>query len=168
LVITHDNLTYIHLLDRDGIHSKGTIYVLRSELIGIEKEIWTRATHTEKETAEAYPPEPVVVADLIGFMGFFNDKHYHFKTKQKQVRITTGKYVLNNKKTDLLNLLNDNILRKKNFYTIENSKALNVFVLSIVAEVYLRFLDETRSPRSFLSKMEYYIHIEAPSIKKKK
>jgi hypothetical protein len=155
-------------LDRDGIHSKGMLYVLRSEKIGMEKEIWTRATHTEKETAEAYPPEPVVVADLIGFMGFFNDKHYHFKTKQKQVRITTGKYVLNNKKTDLLTLLNDHILRRPNFYTIENTKTLNVYVLSILAEVYLRFLDETRSPRSFLSKMEYYVHIEEPSIKKKK
>jgi hypothetical protein len=101
-------------------------------------------------------------------MGFFNDKHYHFKTKQKQVRITTGKYVLNNKKTDLLTLLNDHILHKLNFYTIENTKTLNVVVLSIVAEIYLRFLDETRSPRSFLSKMEYYLHIELPAIKKKK
>jgi len=168
LVLTRDDITYIQLLDRDGIHSKGALYVLRHERIGVEKEIWTRATHTEKEAVEAYPPEPVVVSDLIGFMGFFNDKHYHFKTKQKQVRITTGKYVLNNKKTDLLTLLNDHILHKMNFYTIENTKSLNVFVLSILAEVYLRFLDETRSPRSFLSKMEYYIHIEAPSIKKKK
>lgn len=168
LVLTHDDLTYIHLLDRDGIHSKGMLYVLRPEKVGVEKEIWTRATHTERATAEAYPPEPVVVADLIGFMGFFNDKHYHFKTKQKQVRITTGKYVLNNKKTDLLTLLNDHILRRPNFYTIENTKTLNVYVLSILAEVYLRFLDETRNPRSFLSKMEYYVHIEEPSIKKKK
>lgn len=167
LVITHDDMSYIHLLDRDGIHSKGVIYVLRPELVGVEKEVWTRATHTEKTAVEAYPPEPVVVSDLIGFMGFFNDKHYHFKTKQKQVRITTGKYVLNNKKTDILTLLNDQILHKLNFYTIENSKSLNVFILSIVAEVYLRYLDETRSPRSFLSKMEYYQHIEAPSIKKK-
>jgi hypothetical protein len=160
-------MSYIHLLDRDGIHSKGVLYVLRPELVGVEKEVWTRATHTEKTVVEAYPPEPVVVSNLIGFMGFFNDKHYHFKTKQKQVRITTGKYVLNNKKTDILTLLNDQILHRLNFYTIENSKSLNVFILSIVAEVYLRYLDETRSPRSFLSKMEYYQHIEAPSIKKK-
>ena len=168
LIMTHDDLTYIHLLDRDGIHSKGVLFVLRHELIGVEKEIWTRATHTEKETAEAYPPEPVVVADLIGFMGFFNDKHYHFKTKEKHIRITTGKYVLNNKKSDLLTLLNDHILRKMNFYTIQNSKSLNVVVLSIVAEVYLRYLDESQSPRRFLSKMEYYVHIEEPAIKKKK
>jgi hypothetical protein len=167
LVLTHEDMSYIHLLDRDGIHSKGVLYVLRPELVGVEKEVWTRATHTEKTAVEAYPPEPVIVSNLIGFMGFFNDKHYHFKTKQKQVRITTGKYVLNNKKTDILTLLNDQILHRLNFYTIENSKSLNVFILSIVAEVYLRYLDETRSPRSFLSKMEYYQHIEAPSIKKK-
>ena len=168
LINTLGDITYIHLLDRDGIHSKGVIYVLRPEMVGIQKDIWTRATHTEKAMVEAYPPEPIVVSDLIGFMGFFNDKHYHFKTKQKQVRITTGKYVLNNKKTDLLTLLNDHILHRMNFYTIENTKTLNVYVLSILAEVYLRYLDETRSPRSFLSKMEYFVHIEAPSIKKKK
>jgi hypothetical protein len=109
----------------------------------------------------------VVVADLIGFMGFFNDKHYHFKTKEKHIRITTGKYVLNNKKSDLLTLLNDHILHKLNFYTIQNSKSLNVVVLSIVAEVYLRYLDESQSPRRFLSKMEYYVQIEEPAIKKK-
>jgi hypothetical protein len=139
------------------------IYILLPEMIGIDKNIWRKATLSERDLFKGiYKYKKSPFSDVIGFMGYFNDKKYQFKIKKKVVTTTvTGTYVMNDKKSDILNLINNDIL-KKTVYTIENTKGINRTNITIMAEIYMRYYDEMKSVRYFLSKREYYILIEKP------
>jgi hypothetical protein len=139
------------------------IYVLLPEMIGVDKKVWRKATLSERQMfRDIYKFKKEPLADIIGFMGYFNDKKYQFKIKKKVVTTTvTGTYVMNDKKSDILNLINNDIL-KKNVYTIENTKGINRTVITIMAEIYMRYYDEIKNTRYFLSKKEYYLLIEKP------
>ena len=68
---------------------------------------------------------------------------------------------MNDKKSDILNIINNDIL-KKTVYTIENTKDINRTVNTIMAEIYMRYYDDIKSVRYFLSKREYFLLIEKP------
>jgi len=163
LIVEKEGITAIGILGREESHSIMKIYILLPELIGIAKNIWRKATLSERELFKGiYKYKKSPFADVIGFMGYFNDKKYQFKIKKKVVTTTvTGTYVMNDKKSDILNLINNDIL-KKTVYTIENTKGINRTNITIMAEIYMRYYDEMKSVRYFLSKREYYILIEKP------
>ena len=162
-VVEKEGVSAIGILGRHETHSTMQIYILLPELIGLDKKIWRKATLSEKHTfKDIYRFKKSPVADVIGFMGYFNDKKYQFKIKKKVVTTTvTGTYVMNDKKSDILNLINNDIL-KKNVYTIENTKGINRTMITVMAEIYMRYYDEVKSTRYFLSKKEYYYLIEKP------
>jgi hypothetical protein len=163
LIVEKEGITAIGILGREESHSIMKIYILLPELIGIAKNIWRKATLSERELFKGiYKYKKSPFSDVIGFMGYFNDKKYQFKIKKKVVTTTvTGTYVMNDKKSDILNLINNDIL-KKTVYTIENTKGINRTNITIMAEIYMRYYDEMKSIRYFLSKREYYILIEKP------
>jgi hypothetical protein len=162
-IVEKEGIVAIGILGREEGHSTMKIYVLLSELIGVDKNIWRKATLSERDLfKDIYRYKKTPFADVIGFMGYFNDKKYQFKIKKKVVTTTvTGTYVMNDKKSDILNLINNDIL-KKTVYTIENTKGINRTVITIMAEIYMRYYDEIKSVRYFLSKREYYLLIEKP------
>ena len=162
-IVGKEVITAIGILGREESHSIMKIYILLPELIGIDKNVWRKATLSERDLfKDIYRFKKTPFADVIGFMGYFNDKKYQFKIKKKVVTTTvTGTYVMNDKKSDILNLINNDIL-KKTVYTIENTKGINRTVITIMAEIYMRYYDEIKSTRFFLSKKEYFLLIEKP------
>ena len=94
-------------------------------------------------------------------MGYFNDNTYQFKIKDKKNPDTRGSYLLIKKKSAIIDFINLVIL-KKDVFTKENTKEQNITrtELTILAELYMRFLDDTRKERFFLSKLEYHLYIE--------
>jgi hypothetical protein len=163
LIVEKEDITAIGILGREESHSSMKIYILLPELIGIDKNIWRKATLSERDLFRGiYKYKKSPFSDVIGFMGYFNDKKYQFKIKKKVVTTTvTGTYVMNDKKSDILNLINNDIL-KKTVYTIENTKGINRTIITIMAEIYMRYYDEIKSARYFLSKREYFLLIEKP------
>jgi hypothetical protein len=162
-IVEKEGITAIGILGREESHSVMKIYILLPEMIGIDKNIWRKATLSERDLFKGiYKYKKSPFADVIGFMGYFNDKKYQFKIKKKVVTTTvTGTYVMNDKKSDILNLINNDIL-KKTVYTIENTKGINRTNITIMAEIYMRYYDEMKSVRYFLSKREYFLLIEKP------
>jgi hypothetical protein len=162
-IVEKEGITAIGILGREESRSSMKIYILLQEMIGIDKNIWRKATLSERDLFKGiYKYKKSPISDVIGFMGYFNDKKYQFKIKKKVVTTTvTGTYVMNDKKSDILNLINNDIL-KKTVYTIENTKGINRTNITIMAEIYMRYYDEIKSVRYFLSKREYFLLIEKP------
>ena len=89
--------------------------------------------------------------------------NYYNRMTMNRTELLPNTYVMNDKKSDILNLINNDIL-KKTVYTIENTKGINRTVITIMAEIYMRYYDEIKSVRYFLSKREYFLLIEKPFI----
>ena len=90
-----------------------------------------------------------------------NPTIYQFKVKDKKNPDTRGSYLLIKKKSDIIDFLNDMIL-KKDVFTKENTKKENITrtELTILAELYMRLLNDTKKERYFLSKVEYHLMVE--------
>jgi hypothetical protein len=54
------------------------------------------------------------------------------------------------------------VILRKDVFTKENTKTDRITrtELTILAELYMRHLDETKKERYFLSKMEYHLYLE--------
>jgi len=157
-MVVREEMTAIGLLDKDGPRSVLSIYV-KTETA---KEPWRKATPTEKEIfKEMYTLKKVPMYSTIGFMGYYTDHTYQFKIKEKKNPDTRGSYLLIKKKSDIIDFLNEVIL-KKNVFTKENTKSEKITrtELTILAELYMRHLDETKKERYFLNKIEYHLYVE--------
>jgi hypothetical protein len=101
------------------------------------------------------------VHSTLGFMGYYTDHTYQFKIKEKKNPDTRGSYLLIKKKSDIIDFLNE-VIFKKMVFTKENTKTDRITrtELTILAELYMRHLDETKKERYFLSKTEYHLYVE--------
>ncbi len=149
-----DGIVSIGLLNRVG--SKGIL-----ELYVRGAQGWRKATPSEKDFLKRlYEIRKEPVHSTIGFMGYYTDHSYQFKVKDKKNPDTRGSYLLIKKKSDILDFLNDVIL-KKDVFTKENTKKdVTRTELTIVAELYMRYLNDTKKERYFLSKVEYHLMVE--------
>ncbi len=155
-LVIRDEIIGIGLLDRVGTESKIEPYVWKEE-----SKQWNKATPTEKMLfQEMYTLEKRPMHSTLGFMGYYADS-YQFKIKEKKNPDTRGSYLLIKKKSDIIDFLNEIIL-KKSVFTKENTKTDGITrtELTILAELYMRHLDETKKEQYFLSKIQYHLYIE--------
>jgi hypothetical protein len=153
--VIKEEITAIGLLTKEGNKSSIVPYIKTDYS-------WRKATPTEKNLFEGmYTFEKTPMHSTIGFMGYYTDHTYQFKIKEKKNPDTRGSYLLIKKKSDIIDFLNEVIL-KKTVFTKENTKTNKITrtELSILSELYMRYLDRTKKERYFLSKVEYYLYIE--------
>jgi len=153
--VVREDITAIGLIDKEGPRSVLVLYIKTDQTI-------RKATPTEKMIfKDIYTLEKRPVHSTLGFMGYYTDHTYQFKIKEKKNPDTRGSYLLNKKKSDIIDFLNEVIL-KKMVFTKENTKTERITrtELSILAELYMRHLDETKKERYFLSKIEYHLYVE--------
>jgi len=160
-LVEREEIRAIGLLNRDGIHSVLEIYIWNME--GLK---WRKATPTELILfKDLYTLKPSPVHSTIGFMGYYSDNSYQFKVKEKKNPDTRGSYLLIKKKSDIIDFLNQVVL-KDNVFTKENTKNkkkkedITRTELTILAEIYMRHFDKVRTERYFLSKIDYHLYIE--------
>ena len=154
LILKVDDLVAIGLLSREGTHGLLEFYV--------KGDNWRKATPSEREALKhAYDVKKEPLHSTIGFMGFYTDNTYQFKVKDKKNPDTRGSYLLIRKKSDIIDFLNEIVL-KKNVFTKENTKkdSITRTELTIIAELYMRHFDEAKKVRYFLSKLEYHLFVE--------
>ena len=156
-IVEREETRAIGLLGKEGIRSVLEIYVWNNDSLK-----WKKASPTEKILFKnIYELDNVAVYSTIGFMGHYTDNTYQFKIKDKKNPDTRGSYLLIKKKSDIIDFLNEVIL-KKEVFTKENTKQDNITrtELTILSELYMRQLDEIKKERYFLSKVEYHLYIE--------
>jgi len=156
--VEREGLQAIGLLNREGIKSFLDLYVWNEG-----GKIWRKATPTEKVIfKDLYTLKKGPIHSTIGFMGYCTDHSYQFKIKEKKNPDTRGSYLLIKKKSDIIDFMNNVLFNKKEVFTKENTKKDNITrtELTILAELYMRHLDETKKERYFLSKVEYHLYIE--------
>ena len=153
--VRREDSAAIGLLDKDGPRSVLVLYIKTD--LSIRK-----ATPTEKLLfKDIYTLEKRPTHSTFGFMGYYTDHTYQFKIKETKNPDTRGSYLLIKKKSDIIDFLNQVILRK-DVFTKENTKTDRITrtELTILAELYMRHLDETKKERYFLTKMEYHLYLE--------
>ena len=151
-----EDIVSIGLLRREG--SKG---MLELYVKGATKGIWRKATPSEKELlSQVYEIKKEPIHSTLGFMGYYTDHTYQFKVKDKKNPDTRGSYLLIKKKSDIIDFMNG--ILKKEVFTKENTKRDDITrtELTILAELYMRHLNDTKKERYFLSKVEYHLMIE--------
>lgn len=151
-----DGIISMGLLNREGTKGILEIYVKS------QTRVWRKATPSEKDFLKSvYEIKKEPMYSTIGFMGYYTDHTYQFKVKDKKNPDTRGSYLLIKKKSDIIDFLNEVILKKKVF-TKENTKKDDITrtELTILAELYMRHLNDTKKERYFLSKVEYHLMIE--------
>lgn len=157
-IIKNDTIG-IGLIDKEKTKTIIELFVYNKE-----ENKWNKSTPSEKTyfepLYEEYKKKKLSrdVKDIVGFMGHFNNKNFSFKTKDKKIKLFTGLYVLNNKKTNILDLINNLLETKK--YTINNTKNKSRTFCTILAEFLMRHFNDTRDKIYFLSKLEYFLKIE--------
>jgi Helicase conserved C-terminal domain/Type III restriction enzyme, res subunit len=157
LVFEKEDKKYIGLIDVVSKKEVMVLYVLHPEFIGVSKEIWKKATLIERESVTIpYKKPNVSLSKIIGVMGFFKT-NFQFKTLEIDgtKRSSTGALVENKGKTELIKILN--YILGKDYYTNENTKGYSKTFLAIVCELYLRYFNETKPNRLFLSKTDFYM-----------
>jgi hypothetical protein len=157
LVFESGENKYIGLIDIDNKKESMVLYVLRPELIGVSKDVWTKATLIERESVKIPYKKPTVgTTKIIGAMAFFKTS---FQCKILELdgtkRASTGSLVENKIKSQLIDILN-RILGKV-YYTSENTRGYSRTFLAVVCELYLRYFNETKPIKHFLSKTEFYL-----------
>jgi hypothetical protein len=153
-MIEVDDILSIGLLSREGAKGKLEIYV--------KGNTWRKATPSERDLLKkVYEIKKEPLHSTIGFMGYYTDHTYQFKIKEKKNPDTRGSYLLIKKKSDIIDFMNDSLF-KKDVFTKENTKRDNITrtELTILAELYMRHLNDTKKERYFLSKVEYHLFVE--------
>lgn len=92
----------------------------------------------------------------VGFIGVLN-KLFEFKEKDtsESARASKGASVYSKTKDLILKFINNDILNGENVFTKENTKKIDKLILTIVAELLMRYFDETDgNKRFFLNKFE--------------
>ena len=160
-IVEREGIQAIGLLNKEGIRSVLEIY--RWNLEGLK---WRKATPTENLLfKDIYTLKNAPMHSTIGFMGYYTDNTYQFKVRERKTTDTRGSYLLIKKKSDIIDFLNEVILKKKVF-TKENTKnkkkneEITRTELTILSEIYMRHLDQVHKERYFLSKVEYHLYIE--------
>lgn len=160
-IVEREGIRAIGLLNRDGIRSVLEIYRWNPE--GMK---WRKATPTENVLfKDLYTLKHSPVYSTLGFMGYYTDNTYQFKVRERKNPDTRGSYLLIKKKSDIIDFLNEVIL-KKTVFTKENTKNkkknedITRTELTILAEIYMRHLDRVKKERYFFSKIEYHLYIE--------
>jgi hypothetical protein len=157
LVFESSEKKYIGLIDIANKKEIMVLYVLRPELIGVSKDIWTKATLLEKESVKLpYKKPNVGSTTIIGAMAYFKTS---FQCKILELdgtkRASTGALIENKVKSQLIDVIN-RILGKQ-YYDSENTRKYSRTFLSVVCELYLRYFNETKTSKHFLSKLELYL-----------
>ena len=162
-MVVREEITAIGLLDRaDKEKSKSELSKSVLSIYIQQGTTWRKAVPTEKVLfKDLYALRKAPMHSTIGFMGYYTDHSYQFKIKEKKNSDTRGSYLLIKKKSDIIDFLNEVIL-KKVVFTKENTKTDKITrtELTILAELYMRHLDEIKKERYFLSKIEYHLYIE--------
>jgi len=156
-IVEREDMKAIGLINKEGNRSVLEIYRWNQE--GLK---WRKATPTEIGLfKDMYTLKNAPMHSTIGFMGFYTDNSYQFKIRERKNPDVRGSYLLIKKKSDIIDFLNEVIL-KKNVFSKENTKRDNITrtELTILAELYMRHLDRVSKERYFLSKMEYHLYIE--------
>jgi len=160
-IVDRDGIQAIGLLNKDGIRSVLEIYRWNPEGF-----TWRKATPTENLLfKDMYTLKNAPIHSTIGFMGYYTDNTYQFKVRERKNPDSRGSYLLIKKKSDIIDFLNEVIL-KKTVFTKENTKNkkkkedITRTELTILAEIYMRHFDQIRKERYFLSKIEYHLYIE--------
>lgn len=156
-IVEKDGKKAIGLVDKEGAKTKLEIYVWNSE--GRE---WRKATPTENVIFTGmYTFKKDSIATTIGFMGYYTDRSFQFKVKEKKNPDIRGSYLVLKTKAVIIEFVN-NIILKKEVFTKENTKRDDISrtELTIIAELYMRHYDKTKKERHFLSKTEYHLYTE--------
>jgi len=157
LVFEKEEKKYIGLIDVDSKKEEMILYVLHPEMIGVSKSIWKKATLLERESIKIPYKKPIVSsAKVIGVMGYFKT-NFQFKTLELDgtKRTSTGALVVNKGKANIITLLNT--ILGKEYYTSQNTSKHSVLFLAVVCEIYLRYFNETKPTKHFLTKTEFYM-----------
>jgi hypothetical protein len=157
LVFEYGEVKYIGLIDVDNKKENMVLYGLRPELIGVSKDIWTKATLMEKDSVKIpYKKPNVGSTKIIGAMAYFKTG---FQCKVIELdgtkRASTGALIENKVKSQLIEVINR--ILGKSYYNSENTKKYSRTFLSVVCELYLRYFNETKPSKHFLSKTDLYI-----------
>jgi hypothetical protein len=156
-IVEKEDLKAIGLIDKQGTSTKLHTFVLNKD-----EHSWNKATPTENNLfKDMYTLKKETLNSTIGFMGYYTDGSFQFKVKDKKNPDTRGSYLMNKKKSDIIDFINTVIL-KKEVFTKENTKTEDITrtELTIFAELYMRHLDAMKKDRYFLSKTEYHLYTE--------
>jgi hypothetical protein len=163
LVFEYGEKKYIGLIDVDSKKESMVLYVLHPELIGTSKEIWKKATLLERESAKIPYKKPNIGSNkIIGAMAFFKTS---FECKILELdgtkRASTGALLENKIKNQLIDLLNaivgKNTKNGNDYYNSQNTKGYSKTFLAVVCEIYLRYFNETKTTKHFLTKTELHM-----------
>lgn len=157
LIFEKNDKKYIGLIDIDSKKEVMVLYVLHQEFIGVSKEIWKKATLSERESIKIpYKKPSLSLTKIIGVMGYFKN-NFQFKLLEIDgtKRSSTGALVENKGKSELIKILNQ--ILGKDYYNSENTRKYSKTFLAIVCELYLRYFNETKSSNVFLTKTEFYM-----------
>jgi len=157
LVFEFQEKKYIGLIDIDSKKEVMVLYVLHPELINVSNHIWTKATLIERETVIIPYKKPKIGTNkIIGAMAYFKTS---FQCKILELdgtkRASTGALIENKVKSQIIDLINQ--ILGKQYYNSENTRKYSRTFLSVVCEIYLRYFNETKPTRHFLSKTELYL-----------
>ena len=164
VVFEKDDKKYIGLVGITNKTDDLILYVLHPEYIGISKEIWVKATMSERDEVKFPYKKPLVSSKslMVGIMGFFKtDFQFKIVDLNNTKRTSTGALVENKQKKELIELLNtilgDNYYKEKSNDTKEEKIIDSKPFLVLLCELYLRYNNERKETKMFLNKTEYYL-----------